>query len=449
MNVYAFYGQLHLFLFHRLLKSMKAALIQPPGSHLFKVPPLGLGYIVAMLKRNGFEVKIFDLNVENSSLKEFLSFERPEIVGVSCVVANARQAFEITRKLKSLLPQCFIVVGGPYPSVMGERLLTKHREIDAAVVGEGESTALELFKRLQNEQGLDGINGLIFRDKNRVKRNPPRKPIEPLDSLPFPAREEFLMRLYGENAGVIFTSRGCPYQCVFCSRPIFGRKWRGHSPEYVLEEIEHMRRDYGISYLSFLDDNFTFDLGRAEKILDGIASKNWKLGLYFWNGIRVDHVTRELLLKMKRAGCTAINYGVESVDPDVLANIKKGISLDQVEEAIKLTGEFGIKANVFLMVGNPGDNVKIVEKVKNFIERVRVDGVHLSMATPLLGTEFWDWVEENGRWLVYDREELLDWPVDDVEDAYPVFETPEFTAEERVGAYREIRNLLAKKGLLT
>jgi radical SAM superfamily enzyme YgiQ (UPF0313 family) len=216
----------------------------------------------------------------------------------------------------------------------------------------------------------------------------------------------------------------------------------------VLKEIENMRRRYGIRCLSFLDDNFTFDLERAEKILDGINAKKWRLGLYFWNGIRVDHVTRGLLLKMKRAGCTAINYGVESVDPDVIANIKKGISLDQVEEVIKLTCEYGIKANVFLMVGNPGDNMEVVEKVKNFIERVKVDGVHLSMATPLPGTEFWDWVEENGRWLAYDREELLDWPIDDVEDAYPVFETPEFTAEERVGAYQKIRNLLANKGLL-
>jgi len=428
---------------------MKAALIQPLGNHLFKVPPLGLGYLAAVLKRNGFKVKIFDLNVENSSLKKFLSLERPEIVGVSCVVANARQAFEITRKSKIFLPECFIVVGGPYPSIMGERLLTRHREIDAAVVGEGESTALELIERLQNEQDLNDINGLIFRDENRVKRNPPSKPIEPLDSLPFPAREELPMKLYDENAGVIFTSRGCPHQCIFCSRPVFGRKWRGHSPEYVLEEIEHMRRRYGVRYLSVLDDNFTFDLERAEKILDGIVSKSWKLELYFWNGVRVDHVTRGLLQKMKNAGCTAINYGVESVDPNVLANIKKGISLNQVEKAIKLTREFGIKANVFLMVGNSGDNIEVVEKVKNFIERVKVDGVHLSMATPLPRTEFWNWVEKNGCWLAYDREELLDWPIDDVEDAYPVFETPEFTAEERVETYRKIRNLLAKRGILT
>ncbi len=426
---------------------MKAALIQPLGSHLYKVPPLGLGYLAAVLKRNGFEVEIFDLNVENSTLTEFLSIERPEVVGISCVVANAQQAFQISKRIETLLPQCFIVLGGPYPSMMGEQLLNRHREVDATVVGEGEFTVIELFRRIQNEQDLDGINGLIYRDKNRVKRNPRRKCIEPLDNLPFPAREDLPMRLYGENAGAIFTSRGCPYQCIFCSRPVFGRKWRGHSPEYVLGEIKNMR-SFGMKSLNFLDDNFALDLERAEKILDGIISKRWKLMLYFWNGIRVDQVTTELLLKMKMAGCTAINYGVESVDPDVLANIKKNINLSQVENAIKLTGEYGIKANIFLMVGNPGDNTKIVENVKNFIKRVKVDGVHLSMATPLPGTRFWDWVEENGRWLANDQEELADWPIDDAEDAYPVFETPEFTAEERLEAYQKIRSLLVNRGLL-
>ena len=256
------------------------------------------------------------------------------------------------------------------------------------------------------------------------------------------------MELYGENAGVMFTSRGCPFQCVFCSRSVFGRKWRGHNPEYVLAEIEHMRKQYAISCVSFLDDNFAFNFERAEKILDGIIAKKWKLGLYFWNGIRVDSVTEGLLLKMRKAGCTAINYGVESVDQDVLANIRKGINLDQVKNAVKLTREVGIKANVFLMVGNPGDTVKIVEKVKDFVERVKVDGIHVSMATPIPGTELWNWVEKNGRWMGYDRDELLDWPIDDVADAYPVFETSDFTAEERKQAYQKIKQLLSRKGLL-
>jgi len=427
---------------------MKIALIQPPsGTPSLKVPPLGLGYITAVLKRNQVEAKIIDLNIENIPLSTYLSLEKPEIIGISSIVTNARQAIEIAKQSKSILPRSFVVMGGPYPSMMGDRLLTGHREVDAAVFGEAEFTFLELVKRLQDGKSLDAVEGLIFREDDRIKSNQMSNPIYPLDKIPYPAREELKMHLYGENAGSIFTSRGCPQQCIFCSRPVFGRKWRGHSAEYVLKEIEHLRKHYEISTLSVLDDNFTVDLDRAEKILDGIIAKKWKLAIYFWNGMRVDHITKDLLLKLKKAGCTAINFGVESVDPDVLSFIRKGVSLNQIEQAIKLTRELGIIANIFLMLGNPGDNVKVVDKIRKFVEKVHVDGVHLSMATPLMGTKFWDWIETNGQWLDYDHEELLDWPIDDTDESYPVFETSDFSADERIEAYRKTRNLLKKKGL--
>ena len=401
------------------------------------------------MKNKGFEAKIIDLNVESSvALEESLSRERPEVVGVSSAIGNARQALAVVSKVKTHFPECFVVVGGPYASIMGEAMLVRHREIDAVVVGEGEVTFVELLERLQNKQDLSDVNGLIFHHGSKTRSNPSRDPVEALDGLPFPAREKLPMKSYGDNGGVLFTSRGCPYQCAFCSRSVYGRRWRGHSPEYVLTEIEHLRKHYGVNGLSFLDDNFTFDLDRAEKILDGIIAKKWKLGFYLWNGIRVDSVTEGLLIKMKKAGCTAINYGVESVDPEVLNRIKKGIALDQVDKATMLTHEAGIKANVFLMIGNPGDTVKVVDKIRRFVERIKVDGVHLSLATPIPGTEFWCWVDKSGHWLGYDREELLNWPVDDVEDTYPVFETADFTAKQRIEAYRETRRYLAKKKLL-
>jgi radical SAM superfamily enzyme YgiQ (UPF0313 family) len=428
---------------------MKALLVQPAGKSLFPAPPLGLGYLATVLEDRGFEVKVIDLNVESSTaFEEFLCCELPEVVGISCVIGNARQAFAVANKVKIDFPECFVVAGGPYASIMGKAMLIGHRQIDSVVIGEGEVTFVELMQRLRRRQNLNGVKGMIFRDGCKIRSNSSRDPVMALDGLPFPAREKLPMELYRENRGVLFTSRGCPYQCIFCSRPVFGRRWRGHSPEYVLKETEHLRKHHGISTLSFLDDNFTFDLDRAEKILDGMIQKKLKLSLYFWNGIRVDSVTKGLLSKMKRAGCTAINYGVESADPEILARIKKGITLDQVEETIRMTREAGIKANVFLMIGNPGDSVKVVNNIKKFLDRVKVDGVHLSLATPIPGTEFWRWANENGHWLTQGQNELLDWPVDDVEDAYPVFETPEFTAEQRKKAFRGTRKYLAKNRLL-
>jgi len=400
------------------------------------------------LERRGFEVRIIDLNVDFSgALEKHLAHERPELVGVSSTVGSAREALSVVTKVKRNFPECFLLVGGPYASIIGGNMLARHQEIDAVAVGEGEATLVELTERLRCKQSLSGVNGLIFRDGSKIQSNSSRNPVEALDSLPLPSREKLPLKLYRQNAGVLFTSRGCPYQCVFCSCSVFGRRWRGHSPEYVLGEIEHLVRGYGVTHLSFLDDNFTFDLDRAEKIMEGIIAKKWKLSLYFWNGIRVDSVTEGLLAKMKKAGCTAINYGVESMDPEVLAKIAKGITLDQVDRAIRLTRQAGIRASAFLMIGNPGDTAEIFDIICEFLERVKVDGVHLSLATPIPRTEFWSWVNKNGKWLNYDREELLDWPIDDAEDAYPVFETPEFTAKQRTETYRRTRKYLAEKKL--
>jgi len=428
---------------------MKVVLIQPQsGTPTLTVPPLGLAYITAVLKRNNIEAKIIDLNVEHIDLNTYLSHEKPKVIGISSIVTNANNALKIAETTKNILPYSFVVMGGPYPSMMTERLLIYHKIVDATLVGEAEFTFPKLIIKLENEQPLNDVDGLIFRKENKIISNPQSKPISPLDQIPYPAREELEMQLYGENAGVIFTSRGCPQLCTFCSRPVFGRRWRGHSPDYVLKEIEQLINEYGASTLSVLDDNFTVDLDRAERILDGIIAKKWKLAIYFWNGMRADHVSKQLLKKLKKAGCTAINFGVESVEPDVMERINKGVSLKQIEQAIKLTREVGIQANAFLMLGNQGDTAKTADKIIEFVQKVHVDGVHLSMATPLLGTRFWDWVETNGRWLDYDHEELLDWPIDDTDEAYPVFETSDFSTDERIRAYRKARNFLKEKDLI-
>lgn len=428
---------------------MKIVLIQPRSrTPSLKAPPLGLCYITAVLKKNNIKAKIIDMNVKNIDFNSYLKREKPEIIGVSSIVTNAGNALKIAETTKKILPQSFVLLGGPYPSMMGDRLLTRHRQVDATLVGEAEFTFLELIKRLQDGQPIDTVDGLIFRKENRNISNLPPKLISPLDQIPHPAREELEMQMYGKNAGTIFTSRGCPQQCTFCSRAVFGRKWRGHSPEYVLKEIELLIKRFGVSTLSILDDNFTVDLERAERILDSIIAKKWKLAIYFWNGMRADHMTKQLLTKLKKAGCKDINFGVESVDPEVMESIKKGVTLKQIEQAIQLTRELGMRANAFLMIGNKGDTVKTADKIIEFVEKVHVNGVHLSMATPLFGTKFWDWVETNGRWLDYDHEDLLDWPIDDTKEAYPVFETSDFSANERVRAYRKTRNSLKEKGLL-
>ncbi|RLE51664.1 MAG: hypothetical protein DRJ26_05535 [Candidatus Methanomethylicota archaeon] len=271
--------------------------------------------------------------------------------------------------------------------MIGKAIL-KHKSIDAAVIGEGEYTMLELVEKVEERERPANIKGVIYRKEGRIIENPPRNYIKNLDEIPFPAQNLLPMDLYGEYKGAIITSRGCPYSCTFCSKPVFGKTWRAHSPSYVLREKEELITKYKAEQISFLDDEFLLDRKRAEAILDGIIERRWKVKLYFWNGLRVDEVDEKILMKMKQAGCTTINYGVESVDPLVLKNIKKNITLTQIEKAVKIARKLGIKVNLFLMIGNPGDTYEHVEKIKRFLDKVEVDGVHLSMATPYIKTEF-------------------------------------------------------------
>jgi radical SAM superfamily enzyme YgiQ (UPF0313 family) len=427
---------------------MKILLVHPIGNISLKVPPLGIAYIASVLKKNQIETQIVDLNVEELSLSEILKKRKPNIIGISSILTNATQSFKIAKEIKKISPESFVIIGGPYASMMGKQLLFKHMEVDATLVGEGEFSFLDLVKNFKMKKSIKRIKGLIFRKKHQIITNLPSNPIEPIDKIPYPAREEMEMDLYKENAGSIFTSRGCPYQCTFCSRPIFGRKWRGHSPNYVLKEINQLIDNYGISTLSILDDNFSFDLDRAIRILDGLIAKKWKLNIYFWNGLRVDQITKSFATKLRKAGCTTINFGVESIAPNVLITIRKGINLKQIEKAIDLTREVGIKTNLFLMIGNPNDTIKTADKIISFVKKTKINGVHLSMAIPILGTPFWNWVEKNGSWLNYDNEEFLDWPIDDIDQAYPVFETKDFSANERIEGYNKIRNFLKEKELL-
>jgi anaerobic magnesium-protoporphyrin IX monomethyl ester cyclase len=428
---------------------MKVTLIQPSSENQsLKAPPLGLAYLASVLKKKDIDTKIIDLNVENIQLNSFLSKEKPDIIGISSIFTNARQGFKIAKQVKTMLPKTFVVMGGAYPSTMKERLLIRHKEVDAVVVGEGEQCFLNLVNLLNSRKKFSSIAGLLYREENKIKTNLPTNLIQPVDKIPFPAREELKMELYAENAGTIFTSRGCPQQCIFCSRPVFGRKWRGHSPNYVLKEIEQLVKEYKVTILSILDDNFSVNRNRTAKILDGIIAKRWNLEIYFWNGLRADHMTKTLATKLKKAGCTTINFGVESVDTKVISFIKKGVNLDQIEHAINLTWQAGIKVNLLLMIGNPKDTSVTAAKIIDFVKKMDVDGVHLSMATPIFGTVFWDWVKKNGHWLEFDKEEMLDWPIDDVGGVKPVFETADFTAEERIKSYNKIRSFLKDNNLL-
>ncbi|MDP3888621.1 MAG: radical SAM protein [bacterium] len=362
-------------------------------------PPLGLCYIAAVLEKENIPVEIIDADVKNLSIKRTISLikkKKAKYVGFSILTPAADWCTEIVKQL----PKSFVkIAGGPHASAVPEELLKSG--FDIVVVGEGEETLLEIMqgKKLQD------ISGIVYRKNKKIFRNPPRGPLDP-DKLPLPAR--YLIEKGGTNKpyfssgtryfpwSPIITSRGCPFNCYFCNKNIFGHRFRPRSPEKVVEEIDHLVNTYKVKELDVYDDCFNSDIKRAEKILDLIIERKYKLYLRFSNGIRADRITSKLLKKMKSAGTDYIAYGVESGDAEVLKKIPKGETLAQIRRAVRLTKEAKIPVIGFFIFGLIGDTKKSMQNTIDFAKNTGFDRAILNIATPFPGTRMWNIIKQSG-----------------------------------------------------
>jgi radical SAM superfamily enzyme YgiQ (UPF0313 family) len=226
--------------------------------------------------------------------------------------------------------------------------------------------------------------------------------IENLDSLPIPSRELIDMKKYSAHlktqntpATTIMTSRGCPFQCIYCSKPITGSKLRSVSPENVIKEIEHLINNYGIKEIIFYDDSFTLDRERAIKICDLIIQKNIRIK---WQcETRVNLVDEGLLKKMKQAGCATIAYGIESGSNRVLNILKKGITTEQIKTAVGMTKKAGIQTIGYFMLGIPGETEKEITQTINFAKSLSLDFAQFAIATAYPGTELYQMAKEQNK----------------------------------------------------
>jgi len=305
--------------------------------------------------------------------------------------------------------------------------------LDVVVRKEGENTLLELVQRLEAGKSYSDVIGTTCRKGTGLVRNPDRPFIENLDELPFPARHFWpieCLQKYGTMIFDVVTSRGCVQWCSFCIEVrAHGRKYRVRSPKNVVDELEFLYKTYNARYFAFLDDAFTIDQRRAVKICEEI--KNRKLKIKWACETRVDSVTKELLLKMKEAGCADIWFGIESGSQQVLDSMKKGISLEQIIRAFKWAKEVGIKPNPNVILGAPGETKKTAWETIKFVERLIPDHMGCyTLATPYPGTPMYDFVKKNG-WL-----RVTDF--DKYDNATPIFETPTLSIKELREIYDKV-----------
>jgi radical SAM superfamily enzyme YgiQ (UPF0313 family) len=387
---------------------MNITFINPPSKHLetssllgITAPPLGLAYLASTLEKDGHSVKIIDawaLGIPPLSIEREVKKDKPDIIGVTSTTPAIRDALTIVETVKNACPDSVTVMGGPHASFLPSETLRKCSQLDIVCVGEAERTIHELAQAVEDKMSLSNVRGIVYRSGNDIVEAPPQPLINDLDSLPFPARHLLPMNQYtvlGKKTtiGHVITSRGCPFNCIFCaSSLLFGKKFRARSPKNVIDEIEEVVSDYNPDTLEFTDDLFTLNRRRVEAICDEMKTRG--INVPWACSSRVDTISRELLTKMREAGCTFIFYGVESGSQRTLNQMRKGIGLGQIEDAVRWTKEIGIETLASFIIGWPNETMDDIKNTLNFAKRLDTDYVEFNLATPYPGTELYRLVKK-------------------------------------------------------
>lgn len=321
--------------------------------------PLGIMSLASVLRKQGHKVMIADTRLGQDPLAAARSFS-PQIVGISSLTVEAHSLHSIAQGMKSLRNPPLVVAGGPHPTSFSEEVLSD-RCIDCVALGEGEAIFPDLASRWEGG-GFASVRGVAFRENGGIRTTEPRPPIDDLDSLPFPAWDLVDLPLYFRRRSMasiglrpymnLFTSRACPYRCIYC-HDIFGKGFRARSPESVVSEMETLASQYGIRDYELLDDVFNLDAKRVHRVMDMILARGMRVKISFPNGLRTDRLDRDLLRKMKAAGVAHISVAVETASSRLQRLIKKHLDLDKVREMISECHRLGIFTRGFFMLGFP------------------------------------------------------------------------------------------------
>jgi radical SAM superfamily enzyme YgiQ (UPF0313 family) len=345
------------------------------------VPPIGIYFVGAVLKENGYDVEILnwhDINKSPEIIKKVLVDKKPDIIGFSILQANRWGGIEISRIAKQIDSNVKIVFGGVSATFLWEHFLTHFPEIDFVVIGEGEYSFLNLVRCIENneEASIENIKGIAFRKDGEVVRTHPADSIQDLDQLPIPSK-------YFEYRHLSLT-RGCPGNCNFCGSPLFwGSKVRFHSTKYFVDELEYLYKK-GINFFYFSDDTFSINKKRVIEICKEILARNLRI---VWVAIsRVNYMSEEILSWMRKAGCIQISYGVESGSEKIRASLNKKIRTSDIERAFAATVRFGILPRAYFIYGCPGESWETIRETLDLIQRIKPLVVHFFVLSLFPGT---------------------------------------------------------------
>ena len=378
--------------------------INKPKDFSSVLQPIGLLSISSYLKQQNCDVVLFDAYAHHYTKKQILKYVvslNPDILGVTLFTNHLPQAMPFFQDVKKLLPNITIVVGGAHPSSDYTNLITHNPEVDIAVIGEGEYTLYEIIQCKEKSQSLIGIKGIAYKRGDEVVVNSFRVYIDDLDSLPFGDWQSLPMENYFEiwtvkkNYAHMILSRGCPFSCTFCgAKKALGRIQRRRSPKHILEEVTLLYDKYDVRNILFGDSTFNMDKKWIHGICEGLLSLDRPL---IWNcNIRADLVELETVKLMKKSGCDRVFLGVESADDEMLKRMKKGESLEEIEQGIRYLQEGGINPDMGFILGMPGETAETMGKTIKFALRHKKCMSAFTLAAPFPATPLYDEAKKEG-----------------------------------------------------
>jgi len=383
------------------------------------IPPFGLLHIGSMLKAKGHEIKVLEIPYE-SKKNEYIALVnreiegfRPHLVGVTCMSMQVPIAREVVKNVKERFKDLTVMVGGVHPTVDSHDVLSWGTDI--AVRGEGEKTVLEIMDFCGGKTKLESIKGISYKDNGKIVDNPAREFIKDLDELPplsyklldaarFKKRSYSIRGFWLKSAWII-TTRGCPGRCIFCaSKTMHGLAVREFGIERVLDEVERLKKEFGIQGLWIFDDTFTLKERRVVEFCEGLKMRGIKVT---WAcQARVDTFTENMAKAMRSSGCVQVDFGVESGSQRLLDYIKKNIKCEETRRAFKIAKDSGLRVLATVMTGLPTENMIDFAMTKRLLDEISPDFVLPTFTMPYPGTELYSMAREN-RWI--DTSKELDW----------------------------------------
>lgn len=362
--------------------------------------PLGLASLAAVTRKEGYTTSIVDSEVLGLTIEmacDAILKHEPDVVGFTAVTVSVHNAAAVASLIKQKRPSVTTLIGGHHFTAVPKETMDLFPSFDIGVIGEGETTIVELLDALKGNRKLQDVKGLCLRDGRDYILTGPRERIQDLDTLPpfawdlLPKIDEYycppvhtVKRLPATN---LVTSRGCPSQCIFCDRTVYGNRGTAYSAARVLEMMKDLKENYGIREIQFRDDNFTVFRKRLIELC-GLLKES-KLDIVWSCAGRVDMVTPEILKMMKEAGCWQIWYGVESGSQKVLDTIKKGTKIEGIRQAVEWTRDAGINPCGFFIIGHPGETHETAKETIKFALSLPITETHATFMTPFPGSDLY------------------------------------------------------------